>query len=699
MGVAANNNHVARGVGSGGSGERKRADSLRGRLQDQYTRSRGSSTASQTSTTPSEAGSAFTMLRNEKVVASGSGITAMIGLAEPVLFLEGFDRNKEHARKTTMLRGALHIKVTKPTKIKKIYLGFKGIVNTNWPEAKKGQFNNTHSIMNHTWPFFDYQFENCEHSYGADHVKLAKPGSSLVKEVFGSPTRAATVDVRSTTSLDLGPKEIKRLSLQNTPSRSASRGEAVNGGSTVAQKGFKMFRPGDYIYNFELPIDSKLPETIRLESSSVKYQLDLNIERSGAFRPNLVGTKELLLIRTPCEGSLEQVEPIAISRTWDDQLHYDIIISGKAFPMGAKIPISFKLTPLSKVALHRVKVYVTETVQQYSADRSFHRLDASKQILLFEKRASCPMVSAYDGSEVRILSGGGVEYADQAATARGEDIVYRGQHSLLGDPEGDYGVGLTEMEVDVQLPTCSEMNNRDTTQRLHCDTAFENIEVHHWIKVVLRLSKPPERPNLKPKYYEISIDSPLHILSCLANQSNMYLPSYTSPSSFPAEEYDCQCRDAKPVSRAPASITAVSSLLDSSTPSSDENYQPTPTITPTNGSPNNNKQAPRPMHLLRLPSYSPPAFETAQPQPPPPPRQPPTPSLFTPPPDYFAVVQTGATDALEDYFARLHCAESEYDDNARGSGRVDVPLTPGGRVHRSMEMPREWLRVGEIGAE
>lgn len=73
--------------------------------------------------------------RNEKVVASGSGITVSIGLTEPVLFLEGYERNDRETRKTAMLRGRLRLSLSKPLKIKKVYLNFRGFAITTWPEG------------------------------------------------------------------------------------------------------------------------------------------------------------------------------------------------------------------------------------------------------------------------------------------------------------------------------------------------------------------------------------------------------------------------------------------------------------------------------------------------------------------------------------------------------------------------------------
>lgn len=78
----------------------------------------------------------ITSLANEKPVASGNGISVTIGLAEPVLYLQGFDQNDTTSRSTTMLRGSLLLRVTKQAKLKTISLNFKGKSETEWPEGK-----------------------------------------------------------------------------------------------------------------------------------------------------------------------------------------------------------------------------------------------------------------------------------------------------------------------------------------------------------------------------------------------------------------------------------------------------------------------------------------------------------------------------------------------------------------------------------
>jgi hypothetical protein len=90
------------------------------------------------------------------------------------------------------------------------------------------------------------------------------------------------------------------------------------------------------------------------------------------------------------------------------------------------------------------------------------------------------------------------------------------------------------------------------------------------------------------------------------------------------------------------------------------------------------------MHLIRAPSFAPPSFEDLEPPPP----------LVTPPPEYDTIVgDQDRETVLTDYFNRLSYFEEQDDEH--GLGRVDVPLTPGGRVHRSMDVPRDWVRLGD----
>lgn len=425
----------------------------------------------------------------EKPLAHGNGVSVGVHLAEPVLFLQGFENGEAAPGNTAMLRGSLHVRVAKAAKIKAITLKFKGRAITKWPEGippRKTEFDETNTIMNHTWPFFNAQFDSAEKGTNADHVQLFKSGdgSSSKLDPLGrsSPNPSA---------MNLSAKEAKKLSLSVNQSRSFGKGETPSGPS-VAAKGYRTFLPGDYIYNFELPIDSRLPESIDVELGNVKYELEATVERSGAFRANLAGSKEVILIRAPAEGSLEQVEPIAISRNWEDQLHYDIVISGKSFPLGAQVPIAFKLTPLAKVQCHRIKVLVTENIEYFCSNKHVHRMEPTRKVQLFEKRSDSEPTSTFPGSTMRITAGGGIPYDARVRAARGETVTPSDTTNLLGNLEGDTNIGPTEMEFNVQLPSCHTMKERDRHQRLHFDTTYQNIQVHHWIKVCAALRLPRE---------------------------------------------------------------------------------------------------------------------------------------------------------------------------------------------------------------
>lgn len=56
---------------------------------------------------------------------------------------------------------------------------------------------------------------------------------------------------------------------------------------------------------------------------------------------------------------------------------------------------------------------------------------------------------------------------------------------------GDLDLGLeqfwdsTEMEMNVQLPTC-EVMKKDRIKKLHHDCTWNNVNVHHWVRAFLR---------------------------------------------------------------------------------------------------------------------------------------------------------------------------------------------------------------------
>ncbi|KAJ6787874.1 hypothetical protein PWT90_08931 [Aphanocladium album] len=679
-----------------------------------------------------------------KPVASGSGVTCSILLAEQNVFLYGFDHD-HHSRAdnrsgTALLRGRLRLNVTKNVKIKAVQLKLLGRARTEWPEGippLKQDLFEEESLRTQVLTFFNAMNEGWENEYGNQCTYSLKSSSNNSSNVnLATPPnqnhRAA-----------LTSKEMKRLSLQHVQSRSFGKND-YNVASVTQAKGFKVFYPGTYDYSFELPIDYHQLETTKLQYGSVKWELHATVDRAGAFKPNLHGVKEVSIVRLPDQMSQEMSEPISISRQWENQLHYDIVISGKSFPIGSKIPIAFKLTPLDKVHIHKLKVFLTESTEYWTNDKRVTRKDPGRKILLLEKVAGKPLDSHWRHSSVRNVRGGELtpqQRQEARETARRRRIADASRRCVAPEPLpeptdnllGELELGLenmwgsTEIEANVQIPTCSMMaKNKDL--RLHPDCSWKNVNVFHWIKVVMRISRldPDDPSGTKRRHFEISIDSPFTVLDCRATQANTFLPSYTGPATPPDVYHaSCGCPDAHVVagdsSSPAASSIALAPTEHEATPVTDIMPAPPraahvhqPPHEPVSGSSSPTRgsaDAPaeresRPIHLLRVPSFNPPSFDddTA-----PPPMlvdsgsdSSGTPAM-TPPPTYDTVVGTPSVDGLADYFARLadYGLEDHEDSGSEGdetpprilerSGRVNVahPRTPGGRMpSRSLELSR-----------
>ncbi|KHO01204.1 arrestin domain containing protein [Metarhizium album ARSEF 1941] len=694
--------------------------------------------------------SAVTSLVTEvpKPVASGSGVTCSIVLAERNIFLTGFDHDghvqSDGQGGTALLRGKLQLNVTKNVKIKAVQLKLLGRARTEWPEGippLKQDVCEEESLRTQVLTFFNATHDGWEGEYGNQCTfKLKSSSANSSSTSLSVSHRPGSLLLSSSSRGGLTARELKRLSLQNTQSRSF--GTSENGLDTGTQvKGFKVFYPGTYDYSFELPIDHHQLETIKLQYGSVKWELHASVDRAGAFKPNLHGTKEVSVVRLPDQMSLETTEPISISRQWEDQLHYDIVISGKSFPIGSKIPIAFKLTPLAKVQLHKLKVYVTESIEYWTKDKRVTRKDQGRKILLLEKAAGKPLDASWATSDLTTVRGGELE-PDQrrqareiASLRRTREAQRRGRaveplpepsNNMLGDL--DLGLehmwGSTEIEANVQLPTC-QMMARSKDLRLHPDCSWKSVNVYHWIKIVLRISRvDPEDPlGKKRRHFEISIDSPFTVLNCRATQANTNLPAYASPNNHQMPQQSaCGCPDAAslPYEGSPNSSTGA---LPGTEPSNDgfplspraahvAHSAVSPMANGCSALPSMDDSGiqgePRPIHLLRVPSFNPPAFDDDAAPPPlvlaedqgaahtP---------LMTPPPQYDAVIGTPSVDGLADYFTRLANAGYRNEDDDSGSddsdemgtrilersGRVNVahPRAPGGRMpSRSLEISR-----------
>lgn len=94
----------------------------------------------------------------------------------------------------------------------------------------------------------------------------------------------------------------------------------------------------NYPISFQVPVDA--PPTIHAEFGSVVYKLKATVVRVGALTSNLVEEIEVTMIATPQEDDLEESENVIVERQWEEQMRYQIALSGKAFPIGGTMYVN-----------------------------------------------------------------------------------------------------------------------------------------------------------------------------------------------------------------------------------------------------------------------------------------------------------------------------------------------------------------------
>ncbi|CEP64165.1 Aly2p LALA0_S10e03906g [Lachancea lanzarotensis] len=465
-------------------------------------------------------------------------IQVYVQLAEPAVFLQGFENHQWEERPPGLLRGSLILRVLKPSKIKSIDLTFRGVSKTEWPEGippKRQEFLESLDIVNHTWPFFQLENNHVLNSSSTDPDHLLKGSwASVYRPLKKKHDSVSAINLNATTSpsspkaqgsnfLPITGMLRKVTSPDGHSSRQRARSSAnalsdllgapqsnnSDSGSIFSKSSSPgtepfIFQPGEYVYGFEQTIPLSCPESIIASFGSVEYSLMASIERSGAFKSNIHARMPLEVIRSPSDSSVEETEPIAISRDWEDQLHYDIVIASKDIVLDAFLPIAFNITPLDKVTLHRVRIYLTETMEYYCKNKKVHRLEPTKKFLLAEHKAP-PLENLPTGASA---------------------VKAKNLGNMLLDEYGD----LVSREFEYQVFIPERLN---VQQKIHPDTSYQNIKANHWIKICLRLSRLVDG---KRKHYEISIDSPIHVLNKLCSHANTLLPSYDTHVLIPGTD-------------------------------------------------------------------------------------------------------------------------------------------------------------------
>jgi len=306
-------------------------------------------------------------------------------------------------------------------------------------------------------------------------------------------------------------------------------------------------------YHFEQAMSHSLPETIRLPKGQVKYEFEATVERAGMMTSNLDGRTEVLVVRNPNELSEEAANPIAVFKNWlplskdnelirtcrQDQLHYEMVIGGHSFPLNGTIDLALKFTPLAKVRLHRIRVYISENIIYQNQKRGYYRTETPRMYLLHETKAGSPHISSRVNNDTRppplttsvnfisrnLIRPSRVPTQPEQRSPQQRNVSHDvvSDESLLGDIESPNAeIRSTEFEIGVPLPGCQllrgvfrEGEEKDPSiewYAFHHDLTWEKANVTHWIKVVFRISR-EETNGGKRKFWDLNINAPIKLTS------------------------------------------------------------------------------------------------------------------------------------------------------------------------------------------
>ena len=413
-------------------------------------------------------------------------VQCSISLAEPCVFLTGFDfdgggsNSPSPAAGLAVLRGTLQIRIVNSARVRAITLKLTPSGQINWPVgvtgALRSEFLGGDKFASQTLTLFNAVHDTLQTEYG-NQVRYDLEETFEAQETINMRHSACN---NSTRQLSL------QIELHKPSNWNRNRGNSFS-----ESKNAKVFPPGTYTYFFELPIGNSSIETVRVKYAWVKWNLEATVQRPGIFAPRVVCSTEVSVIRIPDPMSLRISEPIYMSRSLGDQIRVDCSISGKSFAIGSKIPISIRLTPLTKTRIEKVQVYVTEAVQYWVENKAEIRHDPTRKLLLYEKkpgRAAYTVGSSPSPSRTRRGQVTGVARKARASLPLEPTSPTPPIQNAIPNVPGDIDLGLenlcgpAELQYEIQIPTCSMMET-NRALRLRPDCSWNRVDINHWIEV------------------------------------------------------------------------------------------------------------------------------------------------------------------------------------------------------------------------
>ena len=378
---------------------------------------------------------------------TGRGLSLSILLATPNLCLIGSEDEPPsgtHAREGQVARVSLHGKLRlaaeRKASIRSIRMNLRAVARTEWPEGipplKIEKFEET-LLHSQTVILFHPQYNGGEED---------RRSSTKSERDSGLADKSLSLSLHPKPWAEVSPESLRNI--LETP-RSARADQIQSSDSQV-------FKPGVYEFAFEMPVDRNLPETSRLPHGTVKWELTANVDMAATLRANLAGAMEISVIRVPEEIRLGTTEHVAVSRSWEEQLQYQLLKVKSGF-IGSTIPVLLRLSPLNsaQISINRIRIIITESVEYWTNDKRVKRVVPERKILLCAQRP-------------------GESPVDLTGTTKPETVIASTAQEMMGIP--------LEMEMRAQIPTCAMMA-KHATLRLHPSCGWKNIKVSHQLVV------------------------------------------------------------------------------------------------------------------------------------------------------------------------------------------------------------------------
>ncbi|KAF9243175.1 hypothetical protein BU15DRAFT_60029 [Melanogaster broomeanus] len=300
----------------------------------------------------------------------------------------------------------------------------------------------------------------------------------------------------------------------------------AEGGNGQSGDGWAIFPQGTYTYPIFFTIPSNSAPTMKTDHGSMIWNIKAEVKRPGAFTSRMTAQREVIIVCAPADDGEDE----------GINLHYRVQISKRSCPVGGKIPIQLTIMPMAKVKVHQISVYLDERTEYYTQAQAHARSDPIQ-------RATLLMVK--DNRSDERHSEPILPLISEDPEAFRKSPLYR----FLGpdDDESEMassflGMGPWTIRHQLRVP--------DSCAILHPSNRNKgsNIMVDHSLKIILRVERDdtssPQPSGNQRKLYDITIHTPIQILSCRCTPEQTLLPRYGESlqgDESPEDPSTCPC--------------------------------------------------------------------------------------------------------------------------------------------------------------